>query len=480
MASGVTRKTEKQTENREKKVFESESVPKALLSMVIPTIASQVIFVFYNLADTWFVGLTDNAQAVAALSVCLPVYAILSGFANLFGIGGGAIISRAIGRRDIDRAKLSFAVSVWGAVISAVAYALLLLLFARPLLLMIGADASDLDYCMIYIRWTILVAGLPTILGPCLGHLMRATGHAKQASLGMVIGAVVNTILDPIMIFMVMGSENAVAAVSIATMIANYISLTYYVTYTITHREELHASIAVDRDNTPAMAREVFRSGLPGFFLSVLSNLSNCMLNGMLGTLGSEAEAGLGVVRKIDTIAYAVNQGITQGMIPLAAYYYGANRQGKLKQVMLLAGGATEIFSILCALCSMLFAPQLITFFIRDPQTVAWGVKFLRILCLAIPVYSLTLLIIAFFQAVGKGAWPMILSILNKGSLDLVLMIVYRNAFGLQSILWGTPSAQLLALVVALILLVKFFRDQGMSSSPSRTVRHAKVAHAVH
>lgn len=184
--------------------------------MVLPTIASQIIFVIYNLADTWYVGLTGDANAVAAVSLCLPVYTILSAISNLFGIGGAAAISRALGRNSREDAKNIFALSLWGALIGAAIYSILILSTMRPLLALIG--------------------GIPTILAPTIGHLIRAGGFSKTASFYMILGAVINIGFDPLFMFVILPAGNEVTGAAVATALANLIALAGFVIYLVRTR----------------------------------------------------------------------------------------------------------------------------------------------------------------------------------------------------------------------------------------------------
>ena len=201
---------------QEQKIFEEYPVHKAVASMVLPTIASQIIFVIYNLADTWYVGLTGDANAVAAVSLCLPVYTILSAISNLFGIGGAAAISRALGRNSREDAKNIFALSLWGALIGAAIYSILILSTMRPLLALIG--------------------GIPTILAPTIGHLLRAGGFSKTASFYMILGAVINIGFDPLFMFVILPAGNEVTGAAVATALANLIALAGFVIYLVRTR----------------------------------------------------------------------------------------------------------------------------------------------------------------------------------------------------------------------------------------------------
>lgn len=180
-------------------------------------------------------------------------------------------------------------------------------------------------------------------------------------------------------------------------------------------------------------------------------------LNGMIADMGaSSAVAGIGVVRKIDSFAYAVNQGITQGMLPIVSYCYASKRIGRMKSVIWFSSICTVVFSVSCTACSWLFAPQLVRFFIRDADTVLYGSSFLRVMCIAISIYPILFVIIAVFQAAGQSFRPFLLSLLHKGSLDIVLFFLIRKWFGTEYILWASPVMEAFALVVGTIMIKRW------------------------
>ena len=449
-----------------KLIFEEYPVKKALAAMIMPTIVSQLILVVYNMADTWYVGRTGNADAVAAISLCLPVYTILSAISNLFGIGGASAIARAFGSGDQAQAKQAFSLASYGALCAAALYAVLIQCFSKPLLLLIGADAGDLAYAVGYAHWTIVIGAVPTILAPSFAHMIRAAGHAQIASFGMILGALLNIALDPLFMFVLLKPGNEVAGAAIATVISNAVSLLFFLGYMALHREnDIFSFRFFKNGRNAAILFDVLRSGIPGFSMQAFAMFSNCFLNAMLSTLGSEAVAGIGIVRKIDQLAYAVNQGITQGMLPLVAYCFSSGRHDRMKEIILYSAVSSFAFSVLCSVTSFLLAPQLVGLFIRDDVTIGYGAAFLRVLCLAIPIYSITLTIVAVFQAVGNGMKPFLLTVLRKGSLDILMMFVLKAAFGVSQILWASPITETLALCIAVGMLVHFYQTLFLPSA---------------
>ncbi len=446
---------------REKRIYGEMPVPKAVATMIIPTIISQIITVVYNLADTWYVGLTNNAAAVAAISLCLPIYNIMTAIANLFGIGGASVITRAIGEEHHHRARRAFVLSVRGASIATVGYCLLLGLTSRPFLLMIGADYDSIDFAVWYTLITIVIGGIPTVLSAVFAHLIRSTGQSKISSFGITLGAILNMILDPLFMFVLLPSGQEVVGAAIATAISNMISMIYFIIYLIRHRDVSIFRFTLDSHRSVRItAWDIMRSGIPSFILLAAGQISNFVLNGMISDIGaSAAVAGIGVVRKIDSLAYAINQGITQGMLPIVAYCYSSHRIRRMKYVVMFSSALTLAFSILCSLCSFIFAPWLISFFIKDADTVRYGTDFLRILCISVAIYPLLFVIIAVFQAVGEGIKPFLLSLLHKGSLDILLFFIIRYFFGTEYILWASPIMSLVALITGGILIFNFFNS---------------------
>ncbi len=441
---------------QEQQIFGEMPIPKAVATMVIPTIISQLITVAYNLADTWFVGLTENAAAVAAISLCLPVHTMLTGISNLFGVGGASVMARALGSQNPDRARKAFQTALKGALLVGLAYSLILFMTARPLLLMIGGDAASIDYAVSYATITTILAGVPTIFSSAMAHLVRATGNSKISSYGITLGAVLNLLLDPLFMFVLLPKGHEVTGAAIATALSTLISAAYFVIYLFRQSNPILSSKSGAKE--PGVAGDIIKCGITSFCLTGAAMISNCFLNGMIGTMGaSAAMAGIGITRKIDSVAYAVNQGITQGMLPIVSYCYASKRIDRMKKVVVFSASCTMSFSFIWALVSYFFAPELIGLFIRDLETIFYGTSFLRILCIAVAIYPLLFVIITTFQAIGDSVKPFLLSLLHKGSLDILLLFIIHANWGTEYVLWAAPAMDVIALVTAIILYQKRF-----------------------
>ncbi|MBQ6809360.1 MAG: hypothetical protein IJP09_01460 [Clostridia bacterium] len=444
---------------REKQIFEEWPVGKSVAAMIVPTIISQIIIVLHNIADTWFVGLANNPDSFAAISLCLPVYSFLSGFSNLFGVGAAGVVARALGKKHIFEAKKAFSLAVYGSLIISIIYSLVMLLFGKPILYLIGADSATVGYSLSYTFFIIVLGGVPAILAMTFCHLIRAVGNSKQASFGMILGAILNIFLDAFFMFLVFSEGKEVEAVAVATALSNLVSFIYFLVVIFKNKDNGIFSFAADfrkiKENLLCMG-EILRGGIPSFCMITLAMISNCVLNSMMSALGSEAVAGIGIVRKIDQLAHAVNQGTTQGMLPLAAYCYTSKKYDRMWSVVKWSTAVTMFVSILSFALSELIPTQLVSLFIQDPLTVSYGSEFLRIICIAVPIYSFIFIIISLFQAVGRSVTPFLLSILHKGTLDILLMFIIRSNSDLKNILWATPVSEVVALVTTIILLISF------------------------
>ena len=184
-----------------KAVFEAMPVPKALATLAIPSIISQLIALAYNIADTYFIGRTNDPYKIAAVSLLYVLVAIMGGLSNLFGVGGGSLISRLLGARKDDEAKKACAFSFYGSIATALIYSIGCLIFMDPLLRWMGASENTLGYASSYAFYVIVLGGLPAILSMSMAHLLRSEGYAKQASLGLGMGGILNILLDPLFIF---------------------------------------------------------------------------------------------------------------------------------------------------------------------------------------------------------------------------------------------------------------------------------------
>lgn len=440
------------TDNTE--LFEKMPVSKAVITLVIPTIISQIITVIYNMADTFFIGQMNDPDQVAAATLAMPPFVMLTGIANLFGIGGSSLISRSLGMGDPEKAKKCAAFSIWSAAAVSLFYGIVIYLLRPVLFPLLGADADTYGYCSAYVLWTIAAGGVPTVLNACLSHLVRAEGYSKEASFGVAFGGILNIILDPVLIF---GLKLGVAGAAIATMLSNVAAMLYFIL--LLHKNRYRTVIKFSLKNytlRQGIPREILLVGFPSFVMMLMGVLSNTVLNRMVVSYSNQAIAGMGIAKKIDMLAFAIANGMTQGVLPLIGYNFAANNYPRMRSAVKTAFFYSMTVASAGAVLLFTCAVPVVRWFIDDAETVAYGQHFLRIICITCPAVSVTMMVISVFQATGEKKRPMILSFLRKGGLDVPFMFLMNTAAGANGIPWATPIADSLAMAVALILFIPY------------------------
>ena len=202
------------------RLFENESIPRAIAALSIPTVLSSLVTILYSLADTYFVGMLNNSVQNSAVTLSAPVLLAFNAVNNLFGVGSSSMMSRALGRKDYETARKSSAFGFYSSIFFGILFSLLCTVFFEPLLNIIGADATTRDATAAYLFWTVSLGAVPAILNVVMAYMVRAEGSAIHASVGTMSGCFLNIILDPIFVLpwgFDMGAEGAGLALILST-----------------------------------------------------------------------------------------------------------------------------------------------------------------------------------------------------------------------------------------------------------------------
>lgn len=435
-------------------LFEKMPVPKAITSLVVPTVLSQLITVIYNMADTFFVGQLNNPAQVAATTVAMPAFVLVTGIANLLGVGGASLISRSLGEKNPSKAKRCSAFCIWTSIFTALIYGLGLWILHPTLLPLLGAKANTFEYCRQYLFWTVTIGAIPTALSACLAHLVRSEGYSRHSSLGIAFGGVLNMILDPIFIFVF---KLEIRGAAIATLLSNIASVIYFLLLLHKKRDTfaltLNPKFYTLSDRIP---REVIFVGLPSCLLMFMGTASNIVLNNLVASYSTEAMAGLGIAKKIDMIVFTAANGMAQGVLPLIGYNYAAKNSKRMRRAIKFSYIYSVALAIACVVLILTCAVHIAKFFIDDAVTVSYSQYYLKVLCFTCPCISITMMSITIFQATGKKLRPVILSILRKGGFDIPLMFLLNHLTGVKGIVWAYPIADVLAMITSLALIIPY------------------------
>ena len=449
---------------KEKYIFESSPVIRAIMSLALPSVFGQIILVIYNMADTYFVGLTGSDENITAVTVCMSAFMFLSAIANLFGIGGASVVSRMLGSGKRDEARMASAFAFWGCVFTAGIYSLGSFLFADRFIDLLGGSNNFIHpLAKEYLLVAVSAGGIVTATNTLLSHLIRAEGRSLQASLGIVIGGLTNIALDPLFMFLILSRGNEVLGAALATAASNVVTLIYYTVFILLHRRNLILSIkprgGMFRGGIP---RDVIAIGIPACLMTLCENVSYAVLEKLMSVYGTAAQAGIGVAKKVNMLAHSVVRGMAQGVLPLIGYNYASGNRTRMRRIVRLSAAASLFISLICMAAGLLFSHQLIGVFIAaDNSSHAFGAAFLRILCIGAPFSAWAYTVISFFQATGHMRKSLVLALLRKGILDIPLMFVLNRFFTRYGLVSATPIADIVCCVTAAILFFVFLDRHG-------------------
>ncbi len=442
-------------------IFENTPIKKAVLLQIVPAIASQMIALLYNLADTYFVGLINDPVQTAAITVVSPCFVMLTAISNLFGVGGASAIARALGKKEANRARQIASVSFWGGLVMGILFALLFWLLERPILTLCGAREETFAVVMAYAKWVVVIGGPWTVLNTLLANLVRAEGSARRAFVGVSLGGVLNIALDPLFVlprFLGWGAAGA----GIATAISNMAATVYFLCGIFRRRQDTVLSVAPGHlRHTRAHLGGILVIGFPSALQYALTVVAVAAQAKFVSAYPTEAVAALGIVKKIDQLPLYFSIGVANGLLPLLAYNHAAGNTARRSQAFRFGTLTAVSFSLCCLILFELFAEPLVGLFIKNPQTVAYGASFLRLMVTAMPMMSVCYPMIVQFQAMGKAGESLICSVLRKGVLDIPLLFVMDALLPLYGCMLVQPTVDSISLIVALLLYRRIRKGEG-------------------
>ena len=437
------------------------SVPRALAVMAIPTVISQIIALIYNIADTWFIGMTDNPYMVAATSLVGTVYLLTAAVANVFGVGGGNLVVQLLGRKDPEEARKVASLSFLMAGGCALLFSFVCLVFMNPLLRLLGASDMTIGYARQYLLCVVILGGLPTVLSSTMSAMLRNIGCSREAGFGIGLGGVLNIVLDPIFMFLLLPDGWEVLGAALATMLSNVIAFVYFVF--VYRRVSAEGILAIPRRIETIRSESmgtIFSVGVPAAMGLVLYDLTNMVINRLSSAHGDLELSAIGIVLKVERLPQNVCIGICLGMMPLVAYNYASGNRDRMMAFFRAARVAGCAVCLVSLVLYRSFAAQIIRIFISEPATVAFGTEYLRIRSFAAIFMFLSFHVVHFMQAVNRGKTSLGLAAIRQLALNIPILILLNHLFGMTGVVWTQTVADTLN-VAASYLIFHRIRKQG-------------------
>lgn len=441
-------------------VFENYKVPKAVAAMAVPSMLGMLINIVYNLADTFFVGQTGDSNQVAAVSISMPLFLLFMAVGNLFGVGGCAFISRSLGEGKKDRVKQISSFCIYTSIAVGIVLGVIYLIFKEPLLYLVGASENTIGFAVDYLKWVAI--GSPfVVISICVCNLIRGEGAAKTSMFGMVLGQLVNIVLDPIFILdsgdklfgitLPFGLNLGVAGAAIATVLGNVCSVVFFLIYFLKGKSIL--SITPARYTVKnGIAKGVINVGLPASLNNLLMSISNIIVNIVLVSYGDNAVAAMGVAMKANMLVVMLQIGLAQGVQPLIGYCYGARNYTRMKQCIRFSIACNVIIGTVMTLFYVVFKENVISMFINDSEVIELGVKMLIAIMSPGPVIGIMFIFNFSFQGMGKGIQSLILSIGRQGLIYIPLLFILNATIGLEGIIWSQAAADFACVIMSFVM----------------------------
>ncbi len=442
---------------QEENILGKEKISKLIKKFSIPCIISLLVNSLYNIVDQIFIGQGVGYLGNGATNVVFPLVMIGLAFSLMFGDGASAYLSLKLGEKKKDEAKIGIGNGVTLCVITSVIFCAITLIFLPVFLKIFGCTDNLKDYAMTYGR--IIAIGFPfSMIGTTLNSIIRADGSPKYSMTSMIAGAILNTILDPIFIFVF---HKGVAGAAIATVISQILTFVLNVAYI-----KRFKSIKLDRDSIklrPNVCKKVSALGISSFITQMSIVCVMTAENNLLGKAGAESKFGaeipitvLGIVMKISQILNSIIIGIAAGSQPIFGYNYGAKKYDRVKQALKIVLGSSLVISTIAFILFQTIPDKLIAIFGSGDE------NYMEFACLAFRTYLFLCIFNGiqipsgiFFQAIGKSTKSAILSLSRQIVILIPAMIILSHIFGLMGVLYAGPVADGIAFVLAAILLIR-------------------------
>lgn len=430
-------------------LFDTKHLYRSYFKMAFPVVLGLVVTLIYNLADTFFIAQTNDTNLIAGVSLGSPVFTALMAFGNIYGQGGSSLISRMLGKQDADGVKRVSSFCFYIAMVTGVVLAIVMSVFHKPILSLLGADADTLPHAFDYYIVLVLCAPI-MVLSFIHSSLVRCEGMSTESMIGTVIGAVVNIILDPILISAFgMGAMGA----AIATVIGYLCSVLYFLW--LLHKKSRCLSVnpaqcRVEGDEL----RQILGVGVTAALSNLMQSLCVIVMNQFLLPYGNDKIAAMGIVLKINMIAQLVLTGFAFGGVPLFGYLYGAGKRSDMKKLVRFCICFLSVFSLVLTAILCLFAAPLMSVFLKDTAMIAAGAEMLRWQAVSTVFAGIVLLLTVLFQSTGKVAPSFVLSISRQGVVFVAALLVCVKLFAYNGVLMGQAVADVVSAIIAVLLLL--------------------------
>lgn len=427
-------------------------VNKLICKLAVPTIITMMISAMYNMADTYFVSWLGTS-AIGGVGIVFPLMLIIQAFGFMFGQGSGNYVSRKLGARQLDDAARMASTGFFSAFIGGTMIAVIGTTFRDEFVTALGATETIRPHAAAYMTYILCAAPFMTS-SLTLNNILRYQGSSFYGMIGMVSGAVVNIFLDPVLIFVF---DMGVAGAAIATGVSQMIGLTLLL-IGCTKGGNLRIRF---RDFSPRISVyiDMFRGGIPSLVRQGVMSVAGMLINRFAAEYGDAAVASMSIVQRVAMMANSAVIGFNQGYQPVCGFNFGAKNYDRVKQAFFFtAKVGTGILLTLCAV-GLVFAPQIIGIFRKDPDVLEIGSRGLRLLCCGMYFTGPMMVCNMTLQTMGYPMSASFIPLARQGLFLIPLLFLIVPRFGLVGLQTVLPLTDFLAFAVAVPLMARAFRS---------------------
>lgn len=442
--------------------FDSMSVPRAVLSNAIPAMLTMLMALIYNMADLFFIGQAGDPLLVAAVSLAAPIFIIFLSIGNVFGVGGASLLSRNLGKGDYSMVKKISSFCFWCSLVIGIILPAIVLIWMDEVVTILGSSANISAMVETYLY--ILCFGAPFILiSNAFSALVRGEGKAKHSMIGMILGNLINIILDPIFILQM---DMGVAGAAIATVIGSVCSGIYYIVLVLQKGSTLSINI---KDFTPkdGILKSIVCIGIPASLSTLLMSSSQIIINGQMAAYGDLAVAGIGVAVKVTMITSMVCVGVGIGVQPLLGFSIGAQNKKRYDAVfkfgLLFALGLGVVLTVLC----YLGMSQIVGAFLTEEEAFQYGYVFSQILISTSFLFGILCVLTNALQSAGAATGSLVVNLSRQGIVYIPLIFILGSTVGIYGLVLAQPIADIISVILAIVLYRMAYKKMFVGASQS-------------
>ncbi|GEK34743.1 MATE family efflux transporter [Kurthia sibirica] len=426
--------------------FEKASIPKAVMHFSLPMIIGMSVSIIYTLLNAFFIGLLHDSVMITAITLTLPVFALLMALGNLIGVGGGTFISRLFGEKKFTKMKEVSSFSFYASIVLGIITMIIGVLFIDGITRGLGASSDAFIYTKQYVL--VMILGAPFfILNFSLEQIVRSEGAAVVSMIGMFVSVIINLALDPLFIFVF---HWGVPGVAVATLIGNMGAVIYYAMYIVRKSELLTFSwhfLKIEK----SVVQEIVKIGIPVALMSALMGVTALIFMNYAALYGDNAVASYGISQRILQLPELIIMGLCEGVIPLIAYNFTANKKrmsAAIKFTSLVVGTLATLFAII----AFFVGNHVIGLFTIDPDVIELGSYVIKVIFISLFITGFTSLMIGIFQATGQGKAALTMS-LSQGLAMIPVLIIANHYFDFHGVIWAIVIGDVITFVIGISVL---------------------------